>query len=80
MQHLEHSTSRSAPLKGHDYRRCSHSGAGNCCCGYPDTSVVHPHEFTPMARDPFRCVCRKPPNWNGHRLNGGIVSGEGSQQ
>jgi hypothetical protein len=66
MMHLEHSTSRSAPLKRHEYNRCTHSGAGNCCCGYARESVVHPHVFTPAYVNPFRCVCSKPPNWNGH--------------
>jgi hypothetical protein len=52
---------------GHEYSRCSFSGAGNCCCGRPVESQLHPHIFTPMRVDPMRCVCLKPPNWHGHR-------------
>lgn len=61
--HLEHGTSRSAPLTRHDYHLCSFSGAGNCCCGRPEASALHPHAFTPMDSDPLRCVCSKPANW-----------------
>lgn len=55
-----------ATLTKHDYERDPHSGAGNCVCGYEERCALHPHAFTPARMNPLRCVCRRPPNWNGH--------------
>lgn len=54
-------------MRMHLYERSPHSGAGNCRCGHPPEARLHPHPFTPMAVNPMRCVCVKPPNWHGHR-------------
>lgn len=47
----------------HRYRRCGFSGAGNCCCGRAEHSVVHPHEFArsfvAAKNHAWICVCSK---------------------
>ena len=45
----------------HPYEPSPHSGAGNCWCGRPERSVMHP-EHEPMAtwRDANRCTCSRP--------------------
>lgn len=58
-------------VERHEYQRDAASGAGNCWCGRPETSALHPHRFTPALSDPMRCVCRRPPNSNIHRAQSG---------
>ena len=31
-------------LLRHRYRACPQSGAGNCCCGRPEVSILHTTE------------------------------------
>lgn len=40
----------------HPYERDSHSGAGNCHCGWPEHSRLHPHAFRQRATAEM-CVC-----------------------
>jgi hypothetical protein len=47
----------SVTIPKHVYARDQHSGAGNCWCGRPEESRLHPHKFTPAYVDPTRCVC-----------------------
>jgi hypothetical protein len=40
----------------HPYERSPHSGAGNCHCGWPEHSRLHPHAYAQMDGSEL-CVC-----------------------
>lgn len=60
----------------HPYAADPHSGAGNCTCGRPQVSVAHPHRFTPMGSEPFRCCCGRSPNYLSHTTHAALADPE----
>lgn len=58
-------------VKVHPYERSPHSGAGNCWCGWPRESIMHPHEpVGSLVSDGMKCICGK--SWN-NVIHAGVV-------